>query len=261
MKLDSVKVFVVGNPPPSFGGRYFVFLKLRTACGIEGVGEVYAATFGPQVIAAMIEDLFARRFEGRDPFQHRGDLARGLRLGLLAAARHFAARRHERPGNGLLGHRRQGGRPAGLQPARRQGARAIAQLYLFVSRRRRGGRLLPRRGALGAARRRVRRAGIHGHQIRSRGRLLRLRPTPAHAGGPGAQRAPRASRARSGRPQGRSVVRDSWSVHDVGRDPPREAARALSTRCGSRSRCRPRCPNRWRSSRVRPAFRSRPASA
>jgi galactonate dehydratase len=69
MKLDSVTVFVVGNPPPSFGGRYFVFLKLKTACGIEGVGEVYAATFGPKVIAAMIEDLFARRFVGRDPFQ------------------------------------------------------------------------------------------------------------------------------------------------------------------------------------------------
>jgi L-alanine-DL-glutamate epimerase-like enolase superfamily enzyme len=69
MKLDSVKVFVVGNPPPGFGGRYFVFLKLKTACGIEGVGEVYAATFGPKVIASMIEDVFARRFAGKDPFQ------------------------------------------------------------------------------------------------------------------------------------------------------------------------------------------------
>jgi len=69
MKLESVKVFVVGNPPPGYGGRYFVFLKLRTACGIEGVGEVYAASFGPKVIAAMIEDLFARRFLGRDPFE------------------------------------------------------------------------------------------------------------------------------------------------------------------------------------------------
>lgn len=69
MKLDSVKVFVVANPPPGFGGRYFVFLKVKTLCGVEGVGEVYAATFGPYVIAAMIEDLFARRFAGRDPFQ------------------------------------------------------------------------------------------------------------------------------------------------------------------------------------------------
>src|SRR5260221_13340421 len=69
MKLDSVKVFIVSNPPPSFGGRYFVFLKLKTACGIEGVGQVYAATFGPKVIGKMIEDLFARRFVGRSPFQ------------------------------------------------------------------------------------------------------------------------------------------------------------------------------------------------
>src|SRR6202043_728849 len=69
MKLDSVQVFLVSNPPPNFGGRYFVFLKLKTACGIEGVGEVYAATFGPKVLGKMIEDLFARRFAGRDPFQ------------------------------------------------------------------------------------------------------------------------------------------------------------------------------------------------
>jgi galactonate dehydratase len=68
MKLDSVQVFVVGNPPPGYGGRYFVFLKLKTKCGIEGVGEVYAATFGPHVIASMIKDVFARRFLGRDPF-------------------------------------------------------------------------------------------------------------------------------------------------------------------------------------------------
>jgi galactonate dehydratase len=69
MKLESVRVFVVGNPPPSFGGRYFIFLKLRTSCGVEGVGEGYAATFGPHVVAKMIEDVFARRFAGQDPTQ------------------------------------------------------------------------------------------------------------------------------------------------------------------------------------------------
>jgi galactonate dehydratase len=67
MKLESVRTFVVGNPPPSFGGRYFVFLKMRTACGVEGLGEVYAATCGPHVGAKMIEDVFARRFAGQDP--------------------------------------------------------------------------------------------------------------------------------------------------------------------------------------------------
>src|SRR3984893_15155849 len=69
MKLDSVKVFLVSNPPPSFGGRYFIFLKLKTACGIEGGGEVYAPAFGSKVLGKMIEDLFVRRFAGRDPFQ------------------------------------------------------------------------------------------------------------------------------------------------------------------------------------------------
>ena len=39
MKLESIKTYVVGNPPPGFGGRYFVFVKIRTTCGIEGVGE------------------------------------------------------------------------------------------------------------------------------------------------------------------------------------------------------------------------------
>ncbi|MEO7940232.1 MAG: mandelate racemase/muconate lactonizing enzyme family protein [Burkholderiaceae bacterium] len=69
MQLESIKTFIVGNPPPSFGGRYFVFVKLRTTCGIEGVGEAYAATFSPHVIAAMAEDLFARVFAGQDPMQ------------------------------------------------------------------------------------------------------------------------------------------------------------------------------------------------
>ncbi len=69
MKLQSIKTFIVGNPPPAFGGRYFVFVKLTTACGIEGIGEIYAATFGPKVIAAMAEDMFGRIFEGNDPKQ------------------------------------------------------------------------------------------------------------------------------------------------------------------------------------------------
>ena len=32
MKIAELKTFVVGNPPPAFGGRYFLFLKLKTAC-------------------------------------------------------------------------------------------------------------------------------------------------------------------------------------------------------------------------------------
>jgi galactonate dehydratase len=101
MKLDSVKVFVVSNPPPCFGGRYFVFLKLRTACGIEGVGEVYAATFGPHVIAAMIEDVFTRRFSG---FSLRPDLSlMGVLSGLEMACWDVIGKAVNQPVYNLLG--------------------------------------------------------------------------------------------------------------------------------------------------------------
>ena len=69
MKITDFKTWVVANPPPHFGGRYFIFVKLVTDGGVEGIGEVYAATFGPHVIARMIEDVCARFVLGADPFQ------------------------------------------------------------------------------------------------------------------------------------------------------------------------------------------------
>ena len=69
MQIAGLKTFVVGNPPPHFGGRYFIFVKLVTDDGIEGVGEVYGATFGPQTVARMIEDVCARHVVGADPFK------------------------------------------------------------------------------------------------------------------------------------------------------------------------------------------------
>ncbi|MEL6233649.1 MAG: mandelate racemase/muconate lactonizing enzyme family protein [Pseudomonadota bacterium] len=67
MKLAGLEVFVVGNPPPRRGGRYFILLRLSTACGVTGIGEVYVASFGPSVVEAMIGDVFGRHFEGADP--------------------------------------------------------------------------------------------------------------------------------------------------------------------------------------------------
>ena len=40
MKITGLKTFIVGNPPPYNGGWYFIFLKLVTSDGIEGVGEL-----------------------------------------------------------------------------------------------------------------------------------------------------------------------------------------------------------------------------
>ncbi len=65
--LDRLDTFVVGNPPPGFGGRYFIFVKLTTACGITGLGEVYGVPFGAETVAAMIADVFERHFAGQDP--------------------------------------------------------------------------------------------------------------------------------------------------------------------------------------------------
>ena len=67
MKLTDIKTFVVGNPPPHFGGRYFVFVKLTTDTGVSGLGEAYCVPFDPHLVAKMIEDVFARYAVGQDP--------------------------------------------------------------------------------------------------------------------------------------------------------------------------------------------------
>jgi galactonate dehydratase len=67
MKLTDIETFVVGNPPPHFGGRYFVFVKLTTDSGVSGIGEAYCVPFEPHLVAKMIEDVFARYDAGNDP--------------------------------------------------------------------------------------------------------------------------------------------------------------------------------------------------
>jgi galactonate dehydratase len=69
MKIKDLDVFIVGNPPPGWGGRYFTFVKLVTDNGITGIGECYCATFGPKAMTVMIEDVFERYVQGMNPFQ------------------------------------------------------------------------------------------------------------------------------------------------------------------------------------------------
>ena len=63
MRIISVKTFVVGNPPPSFGGRYFVFVKLTTSSGVTGLGEVYCVPFHPTIVEQMIAESVDFAFE------------------------------------------------------------------------------------------------------------------------------------------------------------------------------------------------------
>lgn len=67
MRITDVTTWAVANPPPSYGGKYWIFLQLTTADGITGAGEVYAATFSPDVVRAMIEDVAGRHLIGCDP--------------------------------------------------------------------------------------------------------------------------------------------------------------------------------------------------
>jgi galactonate dehydratase len=82
VKVVDVETFVVANPPPSLGGRYFTFVKLTTSDGIVGYGEAYAATFHPDVVSRMLIDLAERHLVGKDPFEiesfWRGAYSRGF---------------------------------------------------------------------------------------------------------------------------------------------------------------------------------------
>lgn len=68
MKITDVDTFVVANPPPSFGGRYFIFVKLTTSDGMVGYGEAYAGTTHPHVVSQVIEDMAERHLLGESPF-------------------------------------------------------------------------------------------------------------------------------------------------------------------------------------------------
>ncbi|HJP21898.1 MAG TPA: mandelate racemase/muconate lactonizing enzyme family protein [Alphaproteobacteria bacterium] len=69
MKLTGLETFVVGNPVRDLGGRYWIFLKLTTADGVTGIGEVYAASFAPERITDLAVDVFERHFLDADPFR------------------------------------------------------------------------------------------------------------------------------------------------------------------------------------------------
>jgi len=120
VKLSDLEVLVVGNPPPGFGGRYFIFVKVMTACGIVGWGEVYAATVGPEAMRAVISDVFARHMAGENPenvelmfrraysagFSQRPDpTVMGAFSGLEIACWDILGKARERPAHALWGGR------------------------------------------------------------------------------------------------------------------------------------------------------------
>ena len=118
MRLQDVEVFVVAPPPPGWGGRYWIFVKLTTDNGITGYGEVYASTVGPETMRAVIVDVFERHMQGESPdrielmfrkcyssgFTQRPDLTvMGAFSGLEIACWDILGKSLDRPVHALLG--------------------------------------------------------------------------------------------------------------------------------------------------------------
>ncbi len=69
MRVAEVETIVVGVPPPHFGGRYWIFVRLTTDGGVQGTGEVYGVPFHPDAVRLMVADIAERSVVGSDPFQ------------------------------------------------------------------------------------------------------------------------------------------------------------------------------------------------
>ena len=56
MKITGCRAYTVKNPCPSRGGMYWFLVKLETSEGIDGWGEVYWHTYGPEAFARSVAD-------------------------------------------------------------------------------------------------------------------------------------------------------------------------------------------------------------
>lgn len=68
MKIVDLKTYIIGNPPPHYGGLNWVFVKLVTDEGIEGWGESPAAGLREHTLAQGIQEIGRRFVIGQDPF-------------------------------------------------------------------------------------------------------------------------------------------------------------------------------------------------
>ena len=69
MKINNVQTYPVRSPTPGRGGPGFLFIKLTTDGGVEGIGEIFCTAFSPSVAAVMAEDVCDRLVIGSDPFK------------------------------------------------------------------------------------------------------------------------------------------------------------------------------------------------
>ncbi|MCP4958103.1 MAG: mandelate racemase/muconate lactonizing enzyme family protein [Actinomycetia bacterium] len=119
MKLESIDTFVT-VPPTGLGGSFWVFVKVTTDVGIDGVGECYGIPVSADITCRMITDTFDRYIAGMDPhhvetmfrrvysagFTQRPDVSMmGVFSGIEMAVWDILGKHHEVPVYELLGGR------------------------------------------------------------------------------------------------------------------------------------------------------------
>ncbi|WP_338548667.1 mandelate racemase/muconate lactonizing enzyme family protein [Roseovarius phycicola] len=120
MELKDLDIIITAPPPPGWGGRYWILVKLTTDNGVTGWGECYASSVGPEAMRGVIEDVFERHMAGENPenielmfrrayssgFTQRPDLTvMGAFSGLEIACWDILGKARERPVWALLGGR------------------------------------------------------------------------------------------------------------------------------------------------------------
>lgn len=118
MRLKDLEIIVTAPPAPGWGGRYWILVKVTTDTGINGWGECYATSVGPDAMAQVIIDVFERHMQGENPenielmfrrvyssgFTQRPDLTvMGAFSGLEIACWDILGKARERPVWALLG--------------------------------------------------------------------------------------------------------------------------------------------------------------
>jgi len=69
MKIIDLKTYLVENPSSRRIREKWLFVKLITDNGIEGIGEVYGVPFNPQVVVQLVQSVADRFLIDTDPFQ------------------------------------------------------------------------------------------------------------------------------------------------------------------------------------------------
>ncbi len=259
MRIRELKTFVVGNPPPTYGGRYFLFLKLITDDGVEGLGEVYAASLAPDVIVKALEDVFERHVLDADPFaietlwrnvyargySGRPDISlMGVLSGIEMAMWDIVGKACNKPVYALLGGKVH--------------ERLRSYTYLY-----------PDAGVDAYAA-----SPVYDNPDAAAARALEyvaMGFTTPPDRTPPSTRASRASSASASASNSAGACAKPSATGPIcclarmASSPFRapsglRANSSRTSRCGSRSRRRRKCPSRWRKSRASPRFRSRPAN-